>query len=710
MLNKKCPLKKIAVFFLLLIFCSMQIFSFPQKIEWKRDPNALEYKIEIVSKESGKKITLRSKTNLVTAELDFGSYTYRIIALDFLGRESSVSDWTELEVLKSSAPVIEKIGESTETVQVDGELVLPVKITDITGESIVELIGKSGEIIRGKIHMSKDNISQGGSETERADTVSFDEVPSGEYKIRITNPSGKTSETDFINIQEILSAKNADEKISDEKSTEENPIDEKASEENPRVENPIDEKASEENLSDEKPEDVNTDAESISDEKSVDENPVVENLPDEKSEDENPVVENLPDEKSEDENPLVENLSDENIEIENPGDEKSLDEKSVDENTEVENPSDEESLDENIEIENPAVENLHDEKSEDENPVVENPEHIESEERNRFSNLSVIFSILQCSNQIRNQIGKIKTPLETPDETKTEEENPDIENPADEKSTEENPVDEKTTEEKLETGEKKNEALSWLPIHPYYPLIMPEDFIWRRFFAGSLIRVFFPEGLAVPEEHTPYIDSIGEDVIAVEPVIKKHEEKIEEPDEKKEYVCKDLIFAVGLGAYTNPVDEKIALLSDWPIIPEVNAHLTWLPYKGKKWKLGYELSGKFFPLISTSEYHDSKIFLYTAQFNLVYQHTLFSQKSFWSLRLGGGAAIADAKINYTASQGDRQNIDENLMRLTVQAGLSIFCIPAKHFTVETGVDASLILDSDFGGIILDPYISFGLRL
>ena len=239
---------------------------------------------------------------------------------------------------------------------------------------------------------------------------------------------------------------------------------------------------------------------------------------------------------------------------------------------------------------------------------------------------------------------------------------------------------------------------------------MPEDFIWRRFFAGSLIRVFFPEGLAVPEEHTPYIDSIGEDVIAVEPVIKKHEEKIEEPDEKKEYVCKDLIFAVGLGAYTNPVDEKIALLSDWPIIPEVNAHLTWLPYKGKKWKLGYELSGKFFPLISTSEYHDSKIFLYTAQFNLVYQHTLFSQKSFWSLRLGGGAAIADAKINYTASQGDRQNIDENLMRLTVQAGLSIFCIPAKHFTVETGVDASLILDSDFGGIILDPYISFGLRL
>ena len=665
MLNKKCPLKKIAVFFLLLIFCSMQIFSFPQKIEWKRDPNALEYKIEIVSKESGKKITLRSKTNLVTAELDFGSYTYRIIALDFLGRESSVSDWTELEVLKSSAPVIEKIGESTETVQVDGELVLPVKITDITGESIVELIGKSGEIIRGKIHMSKDNISQGGSETERADTVSFDEVPSGEYKIRITNPSGKTSETDFINIQEILSAKNADEKISDEKSTEENP----------HVENPIDEKASEENpivenLSDEKPEDVNTDAESISDEKSVDENPVVENLPDEKSEDENPVVENL---------------SDENIEIENPGDEKSLDE-------------------------NTEGENLHDEKPEDENPVVENPEHIESEERNRFSNLSVIFSILQCSNQIRNQIGKIKTTLETPDETKNEKENPDLKNPADEKSTEENPADEKTTEEKLETEEKKNEALSWLPIHPYYPLVMPEDFIWRRFFAGSLIRVFFPEGLAVPEEHTPYIDSIGEDVIAVEPVIKKHEEKIEEPDEKKEYVCKDLIFAVGLGAYTNPVDEKIALLSDWPIIPEVNAHLTWLPYKGKKWKLGYELSGKFFPLISTSEYHDSKIFLYTAQFNLVYQHTLFSQKSFWSLRLGGGAAIADAKINYTASQGDRQNIDENLMRLTVQAGLSIFCIPAKHFTVETGMDASLILDSDFGGIILDPYISFGLRL
>ena len=812
MLNKKISLpKKIIALLCLLIFTSMQIFSITQTIEWKPDPNALEYKIEIVSLNGGKKVTLKSDSNSVLAELDIGSYRYRIIALDFLGRESSVSDWTDLEVLKSSTPIIESLEESAELAPEIGKVNLGVQIVDVTAGTVVELVNKNGEVFKGTIHMAKDNVSSGGSETERADTISFDELPSGEYKLRITNPSGKTTESDYINIQPTIAETPSQE--------EQNPPSEETA--NSDVEPTEDKTTQDEATQDEKTQDeATTSGVQIKDEKnsvgkfnklsvifaaiqaSNQLSYIFENgLPppqDEKTSDEtaNSDVEPTEDESTQDE--TTQDLENPTSDVETDSDvETTEDESTQDETTQdlTNPPSDVET---DSDVETTEDESTQDEATQD----LENPTSDVKTEDGKFNKLSVIFAAIQASNQLKHifeqgeqfppaekQSDEIANEDETPsddattnedeksddDEIPSENATPTEDSKSDEdeipsddvttseepKSNEDAPIsedvksnedaaaqstekfnklsvifsamqaanqlraeaekngiaihekeinDESEPEKNQEAEPKKDDDLSWLPIHPYYPAVMPEDIIWRKFFVGPFVTIFSADGLEPEPEPEPETepeladDQEGEEVIAVEPVLK------EEPAKKKETACVDLIFAVGLGAYTNPINQTITQLSDWDIIPEVNAHLTWLPYKGKKWKLGYELSGKMFPFISSSEYHNSNIFLYMVQFNLVYQHTFFSPNLFWSLRLGGGAAIIDEKIDYFMSNGSRQDIDTSSMHLEAQTGLSLFWIPAKHFTIESGVDASFVLDSILEGIILDPYISFGLRL
>lgn len=767
MLNRVFPrIKKILAILCLFTLPIAQVFAASQSeqtIEWKKDPNALEYKIEIRPMNGGKPQLLRTKGNTITVTLELGSYKYRVTALDFLGRESSVSDWIELDLLKSSIPVIEDIAEEAEIVPKNGSLELAVHIMDISTASIVELVNDKGEVFRGRLHMAKDNVSQGGSETEHADTVTFEDIPDGDYKIRITNPSGKTTETNYISIQkseasetDVITQETEDKAVetedktqaqeeqsqdtqeqtqgTEEKSqdieeqtqdTDEKPLE--AEEQHQETKEQTQETEEQPQETEEKynePEDKNEEAEKQNPEP-ADQSLETDGEPQEDeihetektSQDSETQTESVIKKEKRKfseysilfgilqcSNQMRHTLTERDVTNTAPhSDEPAHDAPPSPEKETEESPEDEtESQGENI----PAAETESETETNSEPEIKTEPEAETGSDakkyKKRFNIHSVLFGILQCSNQLRNTMEKI-THAEASEnqqpEPETEETKPNV-------GIE--PAEEPETSDKDETEEERD--LSWLPIHPYYPVVMPQDLVWREFFVGPLISIFMPEGLVPPPEHDAPVDRTGEEVLAVEPVIKRQVEEESPKAEKKPYVCKDVIFSLGAGFFTAPVDETVMLLSDWDIIPELNAHLTWLPYKGKKWKLGYELSGKMVPLISSSEYHNSKIFLYMAQFNLVYQHTFFSPKLFWSIRLGGGAAIADAKIDYTASQGNRKNIDENLIRPMGQAGLSLFWIPAKHFTIESGVDAGLVLDSDFGGLFLDPYISFGLRL
>lgn len=111
MVNKKINLtrKNIKRLFAILgmIFISVSMYAQneseiekrTQKLQWKEDPNVLEYKIEIQNLAG--EVLISEITNKNEIEFSFipGEYKYKLIAYDMLGRESVTTDWISFEIL-----------------------------------------------------------------------------------------------------------------------------------------------------------------------------------------------------------------------------------------------------------------------------------------------------------------------------------------------------------------------------------------------------------------------------------------------------------------------------------------------------------------------------------------------------------------------------------------------------------------------------------
>ena len=86
--------------------------SFSQKIEWKSNANAFEYKVEIQNVATGKSTFVTTDKTETELSLLPGKYRYRVQAYDFLGREAGLSAWTGFEVLKASKPKVKLIDQN----------------------------------------------------------------------------------------------------------------------------------------------------------------------------------------------------------------------------------------------------------------------------------------------------------------------------------------------------------------------------------------------------------------------------------------------------------------------------------------------------------------------------------------------------------------------------------------------------------------------
>ncbi|MBQ7158014.1 MAG: hypothetical protein IJS09_01120 [Treponema sp.] len=174
--------------------------DFSQRLEWKADKNVLEYKVEIQSA-SGKAVkTIQTETNFVEFSLPAGQYRYRVHAYDFLGREARTSEWTNFDILKASTPEITLPKESVDLSADSKTLEMPVTITDVTGATTVELVNEAtGKVIKGTLSGSA-AVGAVGSETARASKAQFKNVPEGEWKLRVTNPSGLASESPSFSV------------------------------------------------------------------------------------------------------------------------------------------------------------------------------------------------------------------------------------------------------------------------------------------------------------------------------------------------------------------------------------------------------------------------------------------------------------------------------------------------------------------------------
>lgn len=195
--------KKIAarIFLILLVLFAVPLFaedSFPQKIEWKSNANALEYKVEVQNISTGKVQTITTDRTSTELSLPPDRYRYRVHAYDFLGKESSVSSWTNFEVFKAGKPKISGIEKSAQK-GTDGSIGLSVEISDVNENSKFELVNES---LNGTIGVSdKLKMKKSASETENVSHLDFKNVPPGKWRLRVTNPSGLSSLSDIITVE-----------------------------------------------------------------------------------------------------------------------------------------------------------------------------------------------------------------------------------------------------------------------------------------------------------------------------------------------------------------------------------------------------------------------------------------------------------------------------------------------------------------------------
>lgn len=191
-------------FLMVFIFgISQAVFAqntkFEQKISWQIEKNASAYKVELVEKKEGAKPKFyNTEETYVRLSLPAGIYRYRVYAYDFLGRESSISEWTDFEILKAKTPEVKVASEKVEKTPGKNEkVIIPVEVDSVTEESVIELVNTlTNETVSGKL------VKDSSKDKEEISKAEFENLTAGEWKIKITNPSGLQGESQIISIVE----------------------------------------------------------------------------------------------------------------------------------------------------------------------------------------------------------------------------------------------------------------------------------------------------------------------------------------------------------------------------------------------------------------------------------------------------------------------------------------------------------------------------
>lgn len=171
--------------------------EFTQTLSWKGGGAAI-WRVELENTATGERGIFETEQTSAPLSLSAGKYRYRVTPIDVLGKRGQASDWVCFEVFKANKPEIKKI-EETVVKSDGGKVALGVDIANITEGSTVELIrereegsfDEDGGGTRGKA----------GDETASAGTVYFDTVGAGTWRLRVTNPSGLSTESEPFSIQ-----------------------------------------------------------------------------------------------------------------------------------------------------------------------------------------------------------------------------------------------------------------------------------------------------------------------------------------------------------------------------------------------------------------------------------------------------------------------------------------------------------------------------
>lgn len=173
--------------------------NFKQKISWEGDQNALEYKVEVFSKESEKSTFYTTGETFIVFSLPPGEYKFKIITYDFFGHEALESNWQDFTISKAYQPVIEEV-QSEVTTKRRGKIEIPVHLEDVPEDAKIVLVNtETGKQVEASFSVEADEEDPDKKVVNKLTTKA---LPEGNWKISITNPGGKTSVS-----QEIAFAK-----------------------------------------------------------------------------------------------------------------------------------------------------------------------------------------------------------------------------------------------------------------------------------------------------------------------------------------------------------------------------------------------------------------------------------------------------------------------------------------------------------------------
>lgn len=171
--------------------------KFSQRIEWRSNANALEYKVEIQNTATNAVSSFTTEKTFAELSLAPGNYRYRVTVYDFLGRKATTSAWTAFSVIQAARPEIRSIEKNVTAPDADERLEIAVDLANVSADTVVELVSEN---VPGELEISG---SGGKDEKERVSKVYFQDVPPGKWRLRVTNASGFSAESDVI---EVVSA------------------------------------------------------------------------------------------------------------------------------------------------------------------------------------------------------------------------------------------------------------------------------------------------------------------------------------------------------------------------------------------------------------------------------------------------------------------------------------------------------------------------
>lgn len=161
------------------------------------DSDEIEEKSSLTVNDTSTKIYFTTRETYVEFSMSPGLYRYRIYTFDFLGRQSSVSEWQSFKITRATTPIID-VKQSNITIKRGSKetMELPVELEDIEPESIVKLINtKNSKEITGELVIEYTDDTK---ETVKSAKVIIPPIKEGEWKMVVTNPSGLKNESSVM--------------------------------------------------------------------------------------------------------------------------------------------------------------------------------------------------------------------------------------------------------------------------------------------------------------------------------------------------------------------------------------------------------------------------------------------------------------------------------------------------------------------------------